>query len=534
MSFDNPRLLGFLFLLIPLALGALLSYRRRGKGAGLFASSAPAAEREKLIREFRFRMIWGDLFFLIFCASLITALAGPRWGLQITADYRRGVDVVLALDVSRSMQVRDGGPGGKSRLEAGLEIARNLAASLGDIRMGAALGKGRGVLAVPLTYDSEAALNFLDSLDGFSLTGTGTNLESLIDAASGAFRDDSPGRREIILFSDGEALSGALEAALSRARSRGVSLSAVGLGSDEGGPVPLEPDGFLLSESGDPVRSGRQSAFLRNGAEKTGGIYVDGSREDAALVAADYIRSLSAESGLSGHRRESRPRWRIFVLAALASLGLSRVLSFSRRKTLLPAAACVFSLLSSSCSPLQGKLYIMEGNFFNSRGMYTEAIASYLKSLDYPDAAPYGEYGLGSAYFALEEGKAALERYKAAEEALGDQKADNHNELLYRVHYNSGIIHFEEGDYSLAAGAFREALEIDGGRVEAKRNLELSLLTLSRNSGSQAASPSTSSAAGESGQSGTSALFEYLRGKEQEQWKSREWQSETGPAGMDY
>ncbi|MDR1862388.1 MAG: VWA domain-containing protein, partial [Treponema sp.] len=390
------------------------------------------------------------------------------------------------------------------------------------------------VLAVPLTYDSESVLNFLDSLGDFSVTGTGTNLESLVDAAAAAFRDDSPSRREIILFSDGEALSGSLEGAANRARSRGVTLSAVGLGSDEGGQVPAgpgAPDGFLLSE-GVPVISARRSDLLKRAAEKSGGFYADGNRDEAAQRAADYIRSLSAESALIGHRRESRPRWRLFVLLALASFGLSRLLSFSRRKAKTALIlGCVFSLLGSSCSGIQGKLYVMEGNFFNSRGMYTQAIDSYLKALDYPGAAPYGEYGLGSAYSALEEGKAALERYGKAAKELGDQR-DNHHELLYRIHYNSGIIHFEEGDYGKAAKAFKKALEIDGGRIEAKRNLELSLLTLSRNAGPQAAAPSAN--AGEGGEAGTSALFEYLRKKEQEQWKSREWQAEPGPAGPDY
>jgi Ca-activated chloride channel family protein len=540
MSFDNPRLLWFLFLLIPFSF-KIFRYRKRGQGGGLFVSSASTGEREKFIREFRFRMIGGDFFFLVFLFSLIVALAGPRWGIAFVADYRRGVDVILALDISRSMQVRDsGGLRKNSRLDTGIAIARDLASSLGDVRIGAAVGKGRGVLAVPLTYDSEAVLNFLDSLDGFSVTGAGTNLESLIDAASGAFRDDSPGRRELILFSDGESLSGEVEAALNRARSRNITVSAIGLGSGEGGPVPVEPgplapDGVLLSD-GVPVISVRRGAFLEKTVEKSGGLYVDGNRDDAAHSAAAYIRSLSAESGPIGRRRESRPRWRLFVLIALASLGFSRFLSFGRRKSgraLLPVLACVFPLLGSSCSGVQGKLYLMEGNFYNSRGMYTEAIASYLKALDYPDAAPYGEYGLGSAYSALEEGKAALERYRKAEKELENLKKDTHRELHYRIHYNSGIILFEEGDYHEAAAAFRDALKIDGGRIEAKRNLELSLLfDLSR--GNPQTGSANSGAGQEGGEAGTSPLLEYLRKKEQDQWKSMEWQADSGPLGPDY
>lgn len=554
MSFDSPRLLLLLILLVPLGILMIAWYRKRRNGADLFAASAPESERAALIGDYRGRMAYSELFFAFFLGFLVIALAGPRWGVELVADYRRGIDVVLAFDVSRSMNVRDGGtfPGGASRIERGLDIARNMVLRVPDIRLGTAAGKGRGVLAVPLTYDTEAVITFLDSVGGFALTGTGTNLESLIDAASAAFKDNMPGRRSILLFSDGEALSGSVDAAVNRARQAGILLCAAGLGSDEGGRVPVEkspaaPDGVLLSDNGSPVISVRRAEFLENMAEKSGGIYVDGSRNDAAAILADYYMSLSADSGLNGRRREARARWPLFVLAALASLAVSRLLGFRRRKKgaadipgvnaaacLLPFFACVVSLAGSSCSPMQGKLFIMEGSFYNNRGLYTDAISSYLRALDYEDAVPYAEYGLGSAYFALEESDAALERYAAAEESL-KAPAGDHQELRYRLKYNSGVIHFERGEYEKAAASFREALGIDGSRIEAKRNLELSLLAMERVSAPQEASPSGTPQTGRTGENaGSEVLFDYLRQREREQWKSREWEKEDSPQGPDY
>jgi Ca-activated chloride channel family protein len=218
------------------------------------------------------------------------------------------------------------------------------------------------------------------------------------------------------------------------------------------------------------------------------------------------------------------------VLAALACLGLSRLLGFRRRNTSFAAALCVFLLLFSSCSRIQGHLLIMEGNFHNSRHRYTAAIASFLKAQIYGDAAPYAEYGLGLSYSALEEKDAALERYFTAVESLDNAKGE-HRELVYRVNYNTGIIRFEQGDYAGAADSFRRALEIDGSRLEAKRNLELSLLALSRPNQSE---PDSSPANTGTGEQGSSALFDYLRAKEKEQWKSREWTPDSGPPGPDY
>jgi Ca-activated chloride channel family protein len=529
----------------------IIRYRKQRKEADIFAASAPKKERAALIAEYRGRMAYSDLFFAFFLGFLVIALAGPRWGIELTADYRRGMDVVLAFDLSRSMNARDGGTlsGSESRIERGLAIARNMALSLPGIRLGTAIGKGRGTLAVPLTYDTEAVISFLDSVDNFALTGTGTNLESLIDAASSAFRDNMPGKRSILLFSDGETLSGSLHAAANRAGQAGILLCAAGLGSDSGSRVPVEegpsaPGGVLLSDNGSPVVSVRRAGLLKSTAENSGGIYVDGGRNDAAAILTDYYAALSEDSELNSRRREFKSRWQLFVLAALASLAVSRLLGFRIRKKRVTGIqagnAAVFllsglvSLFGSSCSRMQGKLLIMEGNFYNNRGLYIDAISSYLQALEYGDAVPYAEYGLGSAYFALEESGAALERYAAAEESLNAPAAD-HQELRYRVKYNSGIIHFEKAEYEEAAAFFREALEIDGSRIEAKRNLELSLLTMERNSTPQEVSPSGTPRTGSTGEdSGSEFLFDYLRQKEREQWKSREWEKEDTVSGPDY
>jgi Ca-activated chloride channel family protein len=549
LSFDYPGFLRLLFLLIVLIPILIIRYRKcRGKAA-LFAAAAPSDRREFLLKELRLRMIFSDIFFMFFLVFLVMTLAGPRWGLRIVTDYRRGVDIVLAFDLSRSMDVRDcpqgpqGALGNISRLERGMEIAQELAASLDNIRIGTAIGRGRGVVAVPLTHDSETISAFLYTLDSQSISGTGTNLESLLDAAMRAFQEYIPSRRGIILFSDGEALSGAFQRAIERARRAGIIVTVVGLGSEAGGFVPVEtgpnaPDGYLLGADGREIISSLYSDVLRRGAERTGGIYVDGSRNDAARILTNHINSLYAESRLHGHRREANPRWQVFALAAMLCLSLTRIMGFSLRRRKRGKSSLVFPLLLclilfSSCERTRGKLLVMEANYLNTRGFYTEAISSYLKALNCDNAAPYAEYGLASAFFALEEGEAALDRYREAKNSL-DLKREDHPELRYRIYYNMGIIYFEKGNYDEAAQAFRRALILDGSRIEAKRNLELSLLSIARGP-----PPAPSSQEGaDTGQDDSALssfiLFEYLRQKEQEQWRSREWIEESDPAGLDY
>jgi Ca-activated chloride channel family protein len=197
----------------------------------------------------------------------------------------------------------------------------------------------------------------------------------------------------------------------------------------------------------------------------------------------------------------------------------------SRRRL---AAFIPLLIALSSCADLNAKLLLVEGNFYYARGLSNQAIAAYLKAAAYPQTKAYAEFGLGSTYYALDEREAALKRFSEAEAAA---EKPEHHELLYRIRYNSGIIQFENGRYDAAAARFKEALEADASRVEAKRNLELSLLAREQHEGG-----------GEDAKNGketrenakTEALFHYLREKESRQWQSREWIEDAPAAGPDY
>jgi Ca-activated chloride channel family protein len=190
----------------------------------------------------------------------------------------------------------------------------------------------------------------------------------------------------------------------------------------------------------------------------------------------------------------------------------------------------IVSLFICGCSGISGKLHIIEGNYHHSREKYADAITSYMKAFEYSEAAPYAEYGLGLAYFAVGEEKAAITRYAEVRNLL-DVQPTLHRELRYRVHYNTGVALFSEGNYSAAADSFREALRADGRKVEAKRNLELSLKSHARESASGSAPDG-----GENSERDESVdiLFEYIRQKEVNQWKSREWPEEDAVSGPDY
>jgi len=164
VSFDNQWVLGFLLLPVVFVPFVIIRYRKSVEKAACFAAASSMEQRESILREIRKRILASDIFFLLFIGFMVIALAGPRWGLRIIADYRRGVDLIMAFDLSNSMNVRDNpaSEGGRqalsriahnntgqeniSRLERGGKIAGELTAVLPDVRLGAAIGKGRGFL----------------------------------------------------------------------------------------------------------------------------------------------------------------------------------------------------------------------------------------------------------------------------------------------------------------------------------------------------------------------------------------------------
>jgi len=319
LAFDNPWILLGCVIFIPLAL--FNHFSAHGKQA-----------KKNLPGNLRKRLFASRFFFRLFLVCILIAMAGPRWGDEqapdsttlptgLPGEYRRLLDVVIAIDVSRSMEITDGQNGEVSRLERGLAIVKEAsdrvyamtAGSASGIRMGAAVSRNRGIVAVPLTWDSEAVFAFMDAA-GSSMTGKGTNLESLLDAASSAFQPSHPSKKLVLLVSDGEALSGSFKAAVNRCKQNGIAVTAIAVGSDEGRRISAE--GEIISR--------RDAGAMRMAAGQTGGLYIDGNRQDASGTLAGYLRSLTQGLEPHGSKNERKARWFIFAMLAIITFGASK------------------------------------------------------------------------------------------------------------------------------------------------------------------------------------------------------------------
>ncbi|MDR3324832.1 MAG: VWA domain-containing protein [Spirochaetaceae bacterium] len=351
---NEPDRLVWLLALIPVAALMFLRYKQRFLLISRLISGAPSAlnaggNGASLLRT---RYVFSSVFFLLFLGAQIAALADPRMGSRLVREFQRGCDVVLAMDISRSMNVRDAasmpdsgdeaGKNASTRLERSRWIARNLVEGSGDsavggsvfLRFGLAIGKGRGVLAVPVSSDGEAVLAVLDALSSSTMNSWGTNLERLLDAAGNGFLEDSPAGRQIVLFTDGEGLEGSLFSSMERLMRDDVSVIAVGLGSAQGALIPENGDAPSGGENV-LVRSFLRADALKSAVERGGGAYIDGNRDDAVNLIAEKIFPL-AENSSWVFREESGALWHIFVVAGMVFLLLSMAAKKSARTTSLP------------------------------------------------------------------------------------------------------------------------------------------------------------------------------------------------------
>jgi len=503
MSFDYPLVLISFIIFIPIFIFDIINRRKK----------------VKLSLEKKLRL--SSLFFRLFLVFAITAAAGPKWGISYSpSEYYRGLDIVFAIDISRSMDIRDA-QNNNTRLECGLLILQETISSVSGARFAAAIGRGRGYLAIPLTYDSEAAFVFLESINSSSMTGRSTNLESLVDAASGAFQNTSAARRIIVLVSDGESHAGVLRNALARCAKEGIIVSSIAVGSDDGRQIQILAD----SPDAQFAVSRRDTAVMRSAAERTGGIYIDGNREDAGSALSSWFLSMTDLSQIisdqtSIKKTEPKQRRTLFIILAIIAYAVSKFVTRSFRLPLVSLISIL--ILLSSCD----KLLLLEANYLSSRGRHEEAAELYLKALNHEDTSAYAEYGLGLTFYLLDDSETAKRRYDNSQKMLESYSNNEHRELRYRNYYNTGIIMFEEGDFHSAAAAFREALRTDSKRTEAKRNLELSLMSISMEANTQNRT--------EDRQEQREILFEYLRLEEQQKWRSREWAPEEIYTDLDY
>jgi Ca-activated chloride channel family protein len=253
-------------------------------------------------------------------AALALALAGPRWGLRVTAARVPETDVVFLVDTSGSMLTRDVSPDRFSRIRAfGRSLLRKLPAGT---RVGLVRVEGQGEVISPLTLDRAAVENALDELSPRGAATPGSDLGDGLRKAEALLASRQSRGRSIVIFTDGEDLEGDFRKYAAECAASGIVINTVGAGTPSGGPVPARDGGFQRDDKAQPVVSRADESALREVARSSGGEFTDVSRTDAsaAPLAASLAAMESVQRGRAHREPIDRTPWAL-AAAALAWTG---------------------------------------------------------------------------------------------------------------------------------------------------------------------------------------------------------------------
>jgi Ca-activated chloride channel family protein len=265
-------------------------------------------------------------------ALILVALARPQWGFQWKENAPKGIDILVALDVSKSMLAKDVLP---SRLGfAKAEIA-DFAKTLKTDRIGLIAFAGDAFLQCPLTIHYNGFILTLNDVDVGVISKGGTSIPRAIDEAIRGYGGAKTSDRVLIIITDGENTEGDLEKAVERARTEKVRIFCIGIGTREGSYIPSaeekEAGAFIKDESGRVVKSRLDEEALSRMAASTGGAYIHATQDEFGLrqIYDKYLTGLEKKEFKGNMVKVYKERFQI-PLALAALLLAAGLISFRK------------------------------------------------------------------------------------------------------------------------------------------------------------------------------------------------------------
>jgi Ca-activated chloride channel family protein len=435
----------------------------------------------------------------------VVALAGPRWGQERIQAETRGLNLVFAMDISRSMLAEDAG--GASRLSRAVREARRLAQDLAGDRLGLVAFAGASYIMSPLSVDNSALILYLDALDPDVASQGGTALAPAIAMGGELLGAESQlADRVLVVFTDGEAhdsLTAALDAA-HQLSAQGVHVILVAEGGRDPARIPLRGEkgallGYQQEESGRVVQTRRRDDVLSALADAAKGTIVAGELPDQAGAVRDLVSSYKRSRSTETSTQYGRPRAWVPLLGAI---GILLAQALVRRTAAL--VGLILALLLTSTAGARGQAPDRprtpaerawdRGDTAAARTWYLAALAA-------------GEKVSDSAWYNAGTAALAAGDFSTAQSALAHASTSLDPEVRFLALYNEGVLALRvaqrdsihrDSHLGEAERAYREALLLRPHHLGAKWNLELAQRRRRHGGGSGGPPPQ-----GGTGQTGT-------------------------------
>jgi Ca-activated chloride channel family protein len=410
----------------------------------------------------------------------VVALAGPRWGEERIVAETRGLSVVLAVDISRSMLAEDATP---SRLRRAVREARRLVQDLDGDRVGLIAFAGSSYILSPLSIDGSALTLYLDALDPDMASQGGTGLAPALRQGGELLQASSDlADRVLVVFTDGEAHDSLppIIAQAQRLKADGIRLILVAEGGRTPTRIPVRDDhGTLLAyqkdEDGRVIETTRRDDMLGAAADAAQGTLVAADLPDQAGAVRDLVASYRRARASETHTEQSRPRaWMPLMLAVM----LLVVQAATRRTAALVgiAFACVATLPGAGAAQ-QPRLPRSPAEKAWDRHDLRRARVAYLTELAARRSEDAAWYNAGTAALADSDAE-------TAQASLAHAAASLDPDIRFRALYNLGLLALRQADDDSAGRdghladaerAYREALLLRPHDRPAKWNLELAV-----------------------------------------------------------
>jgi Ca-activated chloride channel family protein len=481
ITFDAP-IVGALAPVLGAAVWAAAAWARRSRVRRAAAWSEATARLARASGRF------GPVAVGLAAALAAVALSGPRWGEERIVTETRGLNLVLAIDISRSMLAEDVKP---SRLARALREARRLVQDLDGDRLGLSVFAGTSYILSPLSVDGSALTLYLDALDPDVASEGGTSLAPGLSQGIDLLQASPEiADRVLVLFTDGEAHD-SLERSLEEARrlnGLGIHLILVAEGARQPMKIPVRDDrgsfiGWQQDETGSPIETSRRDEVLGAIADAAQGTIVAAELPDQAGAVRDLVASYKRATATES--RTQRGRARAWIPLLFAAIVLT-----AQTLTRRTAALIVLALLCVSPVTLEAQRRSAAEKAWD-KGNVRGAAEAYLAELKAHEDDDTAWYNTGTAGLAA--GDPTLARA-----SLSRAAASLDPELRFRALYNLGLLALlqaradsanRETHLADAERAYREALLLRSDDKRAKWNLEL--VDRQRRSGGQANRPNT-------------------------------------------
>lgn len=288
----------------------------------------------KIIAGDRKRIVFKEILIIIAVLLSFAALLKPQCGETPHEVTSEGTDVLIALDVSRSMLSKDADPDRLGRAKRGIKW---IAESLSGDRIGLMVFAGDAFLLCPLTNDIGAFMMFLDSAGPDSVNIQGTDIGAMLSEAAKVYAKKRLTSKLLVIITDGEDHEGGVDAEIEKFRELGVSVYAAGIGRESGefisaGEDDSTADAFYRDRDGNLVKTRQDQGLLKKLASETGGAYCDITGNFSGLNnIVNVIEKQQKESKGSRIVKEKIDRTWIFILLIILALGVELIIAERRR-----------------------------------------------------------------------------------------------------------------------------------------------------------------------------------------------------------